>query len=138
MMKGTASPVEALKEMPPYTLIAEYCGEVVTMEQSSSSDSLMILLHTGEPSTSLIIDPTKAGNIARFLSGVNNRSLASKRKANVRTRRFCMNGRVHVALFTSRRVEAGEKLNYDYNAGREGQSLERWLSTGFYDTRHFF
>lgn len=130
--------VEALKEMPPYTLITEYCGEVVTMEQSSSSDSLMILLHTGEPNTSLIIDPTKAGNIARFLSGVNNRSLASKRKANVRTRRFCMNGRVHVALFTSRRVEAGEKLNYDYNAGREGQSLERWLSTGFYDTRHFF
>ena len=121
-----------------FTVLLWKIGEVITLDQSSESDSLMILLHTGDPKTSLIIDPTNAGNIARFFSGVNNMSLVSKRKANVRTRRFCLDGRLHVALFTSRRVETGEKLNYDYNAGRQGQSSEQWLKGGFYDTSNFF
>ena len=86
----------------------------------------------------MIIDPSRAGNYARFLSGVNNRSLLSKRKQNVRTRRFFMDGKVHVALFTAKKVEAGEVLNYDYNAGIEGKDVQGWARTGFYDTRHFF
>ena len=45
---------------------------------------------------------------------------------------------MRVALFTSRRIEPGEKLNYDYNAGRVGQSSEQWLKGGFYDTSNFF
>ena len=63
--------VKALASIPRHTLIAEYLGEVVTMEQSgqSNSDSLMVLLDTGDPETSLIIDPTTQGNMARFLSG---------------------------------------------------------------------
>lgn len=132
--------VKALASMHRHTLIGEYLGEVVTMEQSgqSNSDSLMVLLDTGDPQTSLIIDPTRAGNIARFLSGINNRSLLSKRKANVRTRRFMMDGKVHVCLFTSRRVDAGEILNYDYNAGNEGKDVDQWAKSGFYDTSNFF
>jgi len=132
--------VKALTSMPRHTIIGEYLGEVVTMEQSSqsNSDSLMVLLDTGDPKTSLIIDPTRAGNIARFLSGINNRSLMSKRKVNVRTRRFFMDGKVHICLFTSRRVEAGEILNYDYNAGNEGKDVDQWARTGFYDTSNFF
>jgi len=132
--------VKVLACMPRHTLIAEYLGEVVTMENSgqSNSDSLMVLLDTGDPETSLIIDPTMQGNIARFLSGVNNRSLLSKRKANVRTRRFIYMGKVHVCLFTSRRVEAGEILNYDYNAGNEGKDVDQWAKSGFYDTSNFF
>merc|ERR1719287_132043 len=69
---------------------------------------------------------TLVGNTARFLSGVNNRSLMSKRKANVRTRRFVMDGKMHVCLFTCRRVEAGEILTYDYNAGNEGKDVGQW------------
>lgn len=132
--------VKALASMPRHTIIGEYLGEVTTVEHSgqSNSDSLMVLLDTGDPQTSLIIDPTHAGNIARFLSGINNRSLLSKRKANVRTRRFQDNGKVHVCLFTSRRVEAGEILNYDYNAGHEGKDVETWAKSGFYDTSNFF
>eukprot|EP00584_Thalassiosira_punctigera_P006741 CAMPEP_0172541594 /NCGR_PEP_ID=MMETSP1067-20121228/12375_1 /TAXON_ID=265564 ORGANISM="Thalassiosira punctigera, Strain Tpunct2005C2" /NCGR_SAMPLE_ID=MMETSP1067 /ASSEMBLY_ACC=CAM_ASM_000444 /LENGTH=1391 /DNA_ID=CAMNT_0013327663 /DNA_START=90 /DNA_END=4262 /DNA_ORIENTATION=- len=120
--------VKALACMQRHTIIGEYLGEIVTMEKSheSNSDSLMVLLDTGDPKTSLIIDPTCAGNIARFLSGINNRSLLSKRKVNVRTRRFFMDGKVHVCLFTSRRVEAGEILNYDYNAGNEGKDVDQW------------
>mmetsp|Transcript_14316 Transcript_14316/g.31390 ORF Transcript_14316/g.31390 Transcript_14316/m.31390 type:complete len:1414 (-) Transcript_14316:695-4936(-) len=132
--------VKCLAAMDKHTLIGEYVGECVTMEASSrsSSDSLMVLLDTSDAATSLIIDPSRAGNYARFLSGVNNRSLLSKRKQNVRTRRFFMDGKVHVALFTAKKVEAGEVLNYDYNAGIEGKDVQGWARTGFYDTRHFF
>jgi len=132
--------VKALSCMPRHTIIEEYLGEIVTMEQSSqsSSDSLMVLLDTRDPETSLIIDPTLVGNIARFLSGVNNRSLMSKRKANVRTRRFVLDGKMHICLFTSRRVEAGEILTYDYNAGNEGKDVGQWAHSGFYDTSNFF
>eukprot|EP00550_Attheya_septentrionalis_P009864 CAMPEP_0198287132 /NCGR_PEP_ID=MMETSP1449-20131203/6039_1 /TAXON_ID=420275 /ORGANISM="Attheya septentrionalis, Strain CCMP2084" /LENGTH=1964 /DNA_ID=CAMNT_0043985037 /DNA_START=184 /DNA_END=6078 /DNA_ORIENTATION=- len=132
--------VEALTNLPRHTLILEYTGEVTTVERSgeTSSDSLMILLSTGDPATSLIIDPTKTGNAARFLSGINNRSNFSRRKANVRTRRFSLDGKCRVALFTSRKVESGDKLYYDYNAGIEGKTTVEWAKDGFYDTSNFF
>uniref|UniRef100_A0A7S4SER4 Uncharacterized protein n=2 Tax=Ditylum brightwellii TaxID=49249 RepID=A0A7S4SER4_9STRA len=132
--------VEALAAIPRHTLIAEYVGEVITAERSgeTSSDSLMTLLDTGSPKTSLIIDPTRAGNFARFLSGINNRCCASRRKANVRARRFVMDGKCRVAFFTSKKIEAGKKLRYDYNAGVEGKTVEEWANTGFYDTSNFY
>lgn len=132
--------VEALVAMPRHTLISEYVGEVTTVERSgeTSSDSLMILLETDDPKTSLIIDPTRTGNVSRFLSGINNRSYFSRRKANVRTRRFVLDGKCRVALFTAKKVEPGDKLHYDYNAGIEGKTVVEWASKGFYDTSNFF
>ena len=132
--------VEALTYLPRHTLIAEYVGEVTTLERSgeTSSDSLMILLDTEDPQTSLIIDPTRTGNAARFLSGINNLSNMSKRKANVRTRRFELDGKCRVALFTAKKVEAGDQLYYDYNAGMIGKDVVDWAKNGFYDTRNFF
>ena len=132
--------VEALRPIPRHTLVAEYVGEVTTMERSgdTSSDSLMVLLNTGDPATSLIIDPTRTGNASRFFSGINNLCNFSKRKANVRTRRFALDGKCRVALFTSKPVETGEKLYYDYNAGIQGKDVVEWAKDGFYDTRNFF
>eukprot|EP00549_Striatella_unipunctata_P025665 CAMPEP_0118690860 /NCGR_PEP_ID=MMETSP0800-20121206/10352_1 /TAXON_ID=210618 ORGANISM="Striatella unipunctata, Strain CCMP2910" /NCGR_SAMPLE_ID=MMETSP0800 /ASSEMBLY_ACC=CAM_ASM_000638 /LENGTH=227 /DNA_ID=CAMNT_0006588561 /DNA_START=321 /DNA_END=1004 /DNA_ORIENTATION=+ len=131
--------VEALCAMSRHTLICEYVGEVITEEESvSGSDSLMWLLSTGDPNTSLIIDPTRYGNIARFLSGINNQSLFSRRQVNIRTRRFTINGKCRVALFTSKKIERGERLVYDYNAGIKGKSAEEWATNGFYDTSNFF
>ena len=132
--------VEALAPIQKYTLVGEYVGDVVTVDSSdnSNSDSLMLLLQTDDPTTSLIIDPTNSGNYSRFLSGINNRNLLSKRKANVRTRRFAMDGKIHVALFTSRDIEVGEILSYDYNAGNHGKRVEEWAKSGFYDTSNFF
>lgn len=126
--------------MKKHTVITEYVGQVTTVEHTagSSSDSLMFLLSTGNDSTSLMIDPTTTGNIARFLSGINNRSNLSKKNANVRTRRFVLDGQCRVALFTSRKIAAGEILHYDYNAGIEGKSVDEWKDTGFYDTSNFF
>ena len=130
----------ALEDIKKHTVIAEYVGEVTTVEHTagSSSDSLMFLLSTGDNSTSLMIDPTATGNIARFLSGINNRSNLSRKNANVRTRRFVIDGQCRVALFTSRKITAGETLHYDYNAGIEGKSLDEWKEAGFYDTSNFF
>lgn len=131
--------VRALCALPRHTILTEYVGEITTLEKSDerSSDSLMILLDTGDPKTSLIIDPTHVSNIARFFSGVNNRSLKSRRKANVRTRRFAIDGKSRVVLFTSRLIQAGESLNYDYNAGNMGKSVQDIVRTGFYDTSNF-
>ena len=127
--------------MPRHTLIAEYIGEATTVEKSedssSGSDSLMMLLDSGDSKTSLIIDPSHVGNIARFLSGVNNRCYSSKRKANVRTRRFELDGQCRVVLFTSKTIEVGDKLHYDYNSGLQDKQVEDWAKNGFYDTSNF-
>ena len=46
-------------------------GEVGVLRDHMSDphDSLMDLVHTGNPDTSLVISPERRGNIARFLSG---------------------------------------------------------------------
>lgn len=131
--------VEAEAGMPRHTIVTEYVGEVTTVEGSygTGSDSLMTLLDTGDPKTSLVIDPTRQGNIARFLSGINNRSYRGRKKANVRSRRFSVDGKCRVVLFTSKRVEPGDMLHYDYNAGNEGKSVAEWAEAGFYDTSNF-
>lgn len=90
-----------------------------------------------DDSTSLIIDPSRKGNMARFFSGINNRNGMSKRKANVRTRRFSLDGKCRVVLFTAKNVDAGEILHYDYNAGIEGKDVEAMVRMGFYDTSNF-
>ena len=94
-------------------------------------------MHPSDDSTSLIIDPSRIGNIARFFSGINNRNYMSKKKANIRTRRFVLDGKCRVVLFTARDVQAGEILHYDYNAGIEGKSVESMVRSGFYDTSNF-
>ncbi|GMH62876.1 hypothetical protein TrST_g12893 [Triparma strigata] len=131
--------VEALEDIKDKTLLVEYAGAVTRIVDSgqTDSDSLMVLLETNSPKTSLIIDPSKSGNMARFLSGVNNSDHESKKKINVRTRRFSVNGECHVVLFACRRIKKGERLSYDYNAGIAKMSDEEWKKHGFYDTSHF-
>ncbi|GMH95657.1 hypothetical protein TL16_g13212 [Triparma laevis f. inornata] len=81
--------VEALEDIKDKTLLVEYAGAVTRIVDSgqTDSDSLMVLLETNSPKTSLIIDPSTSGNMARFFSGVNNSNHESKKKINVRTRR---------------------------------------------------
>ena len=47
------------------------------------NDSIMDLLRTGRSKCSLVICPEKYGNIARFLSGINNKDEKAKEKQNV-------------------------------------------------------
>jgi len=132
--------VRALAQIEKHALIMEYAGEVTTVDRSvdTDSDSLMMLLDTGDDKTSLMIDPTKTGNMARFLSGVNNRSWNSFRKVNVRTRRFPVDGKCRVALFAAKKIVPGEPLLYDYNAGMQGKEDVEWAKNGFYDTSNFY
>ena len=43
-----------------------------------NNDSIMDLLRTARSSTSLVICPDKFGNLARFLSGINNSDKKSR------------------------------------------------------------
>lgn len=72
------------------TLLCEYLGEVQTDEQieGKQNDSIMELLSTNDPSTSLNVVPEKSSNIARFFNGINNSVKDTKNTVqNVRTMR---------------------------------------------------
>lgn len=77
----------------------------------------MELIHTPSSSTSLVICPDKFGNLARFISGINNHNDKSMKKQNVQSVRFDVDGQVHVLLYALRQIKKNEILYYDYNAG---------------------
>eukprot|EP00249_Psilotum_nudum_P009468 c21955_g1_i3 orf=342-1568(-) len=110
--------VEADSHIKDMTLIAEYTGDVDYMQNrlNDESDSLMALLITDDPSKELVICPDKRGNIARFISGINNHTLEGRKKQNLRCVRFDINGQVRVLLVAIRDISKGERLHYDYNA----------------------
>ena len=113
--------VRALDEMITNTLICEYTGEVSLARNRlfDDNDSIMDLIHTPTSDTSLVICPEKYGNLARFLSGINNKYklLKKKRNQNVYSLRVNIDGSVHILLLASKRIKKGEILYYDYNAG---------------------
>lgn len=56
------------------TFIAEYIGDVdyLKRRERDDCDSMMTLLLAKDSSKSLVVCPDKCGNIARFISGINN------------------------------------------------------------------
>ena len=123
--------VKALDEMVTNTLICEYTGEVSLARNRlfDDNDSIMDLIHTPTSDTSLVICPEKYGNLARFLSGINNKYkvLKKKKNQNVYSLRVNIDGSVHILLLSSKRIKKGEILYYDYNAG----------GYNTYNTEHF-
>ena len=113
--------VKALDEMITNTLICEYTGEVSLARNRlfDDNDSIMDLIHSPTSDTSLVICPEKYGNLARFLSGINNKYkiLKKKKNQNVYSLRVDIDGSVHILLLASKRIKKGEILYYDYNAG---------------------
>ena len=65
--------VQATKTLPTHSFIAEYLGDVNTVdvfeasENATSVDSFMTLLNTGTPETSLLINANRSSNIARYI-----------------------------------------------------------------------
>lgn len=110
--------VEADGHIKDLTLIAEYTGDVDYMRNrlNDDSDNLMVLLFPLDASKELVICPDKRGNIARFISGINNHTLEGRRKQNLRCVRYDINGQSRVLLIAIRDVAKGERLYYDYNA----------------------
>ena len=123
--------VKALDEMVTNTLICEYTGEVSLARNRlfDENDSIMDLIHSPTSDTSLVICPEKYGNLARFISGINNKYKILKKKnyQNVYSIRVNIDGSVHILLLASKRIKKGEILYYDYNAG----------GYNTYNTEHF-
>jgi len=75
--------VRAAADIPELTLICEYVGEVDFARNhifDKKNDSIMELLRTSRSATSLVICPNHYGNIARFLSGINNQAKNATKK----------------------------------------------------------
>lgn len=68
--------VQADSHIKDMTLVAEYTGDVDYMRnrEHDDGDSIMGLLFTEDANNELVICPDKRGNIARFISGINNHS----------------------------------------------------------------
>ncbi len=77
----------------------------------------MDLIRAPSSSDSLVICPETNGNIARFISGINNFDKKAGKKQNLNSIRYDIDGTVHVLLYTARSIKKGEVLYYDYNSG---------------------
>ncbi|XP_050204278.1 probable Histone-lysine N-methyltransferase ATXR5 [Mercurialis annua] len=120
--------VEADGQIKDLTFITEYTGDVdyIRNREHDDCDSLMTLLLAKDSSKSLVICPDKRGNIARFISGINNHTADGKKKQNCKCVRYSINGECRVFLVATRDIAKGERLYYDYN----GYEQE-------YPTQHF-
>ncbi|XP_057850131.1 histone-lysine N-methyltransferase ATXR6 isoform X3 [Cryptomeria japonica] len=101
--------VEADAHIKDMTLIAEYTGDVDYMmnREHDESDSLMGLLFSKDPSKELVICPDKRGNIARFVSGINNHTREGRKKQNLRCVRFNIDGEARALLVAFRDIPKG-------------------------------
>lgn len=72
----------AAADLPSYSLICEYLGEVRINREIifHDNDSIMELLNTGDSETSLSIMPEKYSNVGRFFNGINNKKKGSKKR----------------------------------------------------------
>ncbi|KAF3337281.1 putative Histone-lysine N-methyltransferase ATXR5 isoform X1 [Carex littledalei] len=120
--------VQADGHIKDLTLITEYTGDVDYLKnrETDDCDSMMTLLLGMDPADSLVICPDKRGNIARFISGINNHTLDGRKKQNLKCVRYNVDGECRVLLVACRDISPGERLYYDYN-GHEHE----------YPTHHF-
>lgn len=120
--------VEADDLIKDMTIIAEYTGDVdyLNKRERDDCDSMMTLLVGAKSSQSLVICADKRGNIARFISGINNHTQEGRKKQNCKCVRYNVDGECRVFLVATRDISKGERLYYDYN-GHEYQ----------YPTHHF-
>ncbi|KAG0571258.1 hypothetical protein KC19_VG001000 [Ceratodon purpureus] len=121
--------VEADRNIKAMTIIAEYTGEVDYMcrRRYDSGNSIMGLLFTEDPAKELVICPDRRGNIARFVSGINNHTSEGRKKQNVRCVRYNIDGEARAILVAIRDIPEGERLYYDYNAYRTEYPTEHFV-----------
>ena len=89
-------------------------------DKYDDDDSLMDLIRNDDDDVALVIVPKDRGNIARFISGVNNHDRKLRAKQNVTSVRYSIHGQSHVLLYASKDIQPGSQLYYDYNALEKG------------------
>ncbi|WVZ18543.1 hypothetical protein V8G54_005865 [Vigna mungo] len=109
--------VEADDLIKDMTIVAEYTGDVDYLHnrERDDCDSMMTLLLGRESCQSLVICADKRGNIARFISGINNHTQEGRKKRNCKCVRYNVDGECRVFLVATRDIYKGERLYYDYN-----------------------
>ena len=81
--EGQGYIVKAKSVILPNTIISEYSGDVYFLRDMlfmKKNDSVMELIHSPVSDTSLVIIPVNYGNLARFLSGINNEKKTKRKK----------------------------------------------------------
>lgn len=119
--------VKAMKDIKPNTLLCEYTGEVIKNTRDIVSDALMEYVTINDQE--YVICPNKQGNIGRFFSGINNKQ--GKQKQNVKSIKFRIGNKIHIALYTIKKIKSGEILYYNYNQCRD-LSKEDEMDTSYY------
>jgi len=119
--------VKAIKEIKPNTLLCEYTGEVVSKTEDLFSDDLMEYATFDDKE--YVICPIKQGNIGRFFSGINDKT--GKRKQNVKSIKFKIKDKIHIALYTIKKIKIGDILYYNYNGGE--LSKQFGMDTSYYN-----
>ena len=123
--------VFALADLEPFTLIAEYIGDVMSSYDieklwkdgklnEDADNSRMILMETKNPKTTLEIIPINYSNIARFLNSIGKKTVKLQNTKSLWTE---ADGKMLVLLYTTKKVKSGEELLYNYNGykGRRGE-----------------
>jgi hypothetical protein len=113
--------VRATSSIPALSLICEYSGQILKYDPNdpdfdfSKADSLMDYVSIED--RDYVIYPSPCCNLGRFINGINN-STKSHVKMNVKSMAFQLEGKIHVVLYARRKINKGEELMYNYNAGR--------------------
>ena len=102
------------------SLICRYMGEILTEEYMSKNkeidgDDMFSLIASKDPHTSLVVNPCKFTNIARYINGVKQLGKVTNPLANILSFRVSIKGKIYVILYTSRNIPAHEELPYQYN-----------------------
>lgn len=114
------------------SVITEYCGVVKTLKEANEydddDDSLMDLIRNDDENIALVIVPRERGNVAKFISGINNKNKVLARKQNVQSERVVIDGQARVVLYATKDIPAGAQLYYDYNAlDKDGFPTENFV-----------
>ena len=124
--------VKAIDNIDKYTFLCEYSGKVeINGKYKNEGDSNMILQNPSSNTIGLDIVPNVITNIARFISGINNKwnqAMKSKYK-NVNSFKCEIEGFPHILLYAHRNIKKNEILYYNYN---EGKKKEQSYNTDYF------
>ena len=114
--------IRALAPLPRDTFLMEYVGEVLDTKQFRKrarqyAREEVQHFYFMALSKEFYVDATARGNISRFINHSCN--------PNSETQKWTVNGELRVGFFTTREVQAGEELTFDYKYERYGNIAQK-------------
>lgn len=114
--------IQAAVDIPAGDFIMEYVGEVLDSEQfekraNDYSNDKNRHYYFMALRSDAVIDATTRGNISRFI----NHSC----DPNAETQKWTVNGELRIGFFSTRHIDAGEELTFDYQFQRYGKEAQK-------------